>query len=99
MTAPLAVVSGWLDDPTHDRAGSGSPPERKSTHNGQVKPWACGPLRTVTPGAGGETAAITIQVRLLSEGLEGRLLAATRPGRSVRLGGQHYEIPAPARPV
>lgn len=87
LAAPHAVVSGWLDDrgtgPRDGQAGSG--------HGDQVKKWAFGPLRALPGGEG-----IVMQVRLLDDALEDRLLASTAPGTAVRLGSQRYLVGEPA---
>ncbi len=99
LTAPLAVVSGWLDDPQPGQAGHQYPPAGTSLHKDQARPWAFGPIRTVVPAQGSERAEIVVQVRLLGEGLDGRLRAATEPGRAVRLGSHHDQSTGPARQV
>jgi hypothetical protein len=96
LTAPQAVVSGWLDDPPGGESapGTGTP----SAHAGPGRAWACGPLRTVTPDGPGTVATVTvIQVRLLDDDLAERLQRAARPGRPVRLGAHQYQIAAPAQ--
>lgn len=99
LTAPLAVVSGWLDDPQPGQAGNRPPPGRTSLHKDQARPWAFGPIRTIVPAHDSRGAELVLQVRLLGEGLDGRLRAATESGRAVRLGSHQYEITAPARQV
>jgi CRISPR-associated endoribonuclease Cas6 len=92
LAAPLAVVSGWLDDPL----AGGLSPGRRSGHADQGRKWTCGPLRTAgpVPGAGVVTM---LQVRLLDDSLGDRLAAATRPGRAVRMGAGTYRITQPAQ--
>lgn len=99
LAAPLAVASGWLDDPQPDLVGHQTPLARTSQHKDQARPWAFGPMRTVVSAPGGESAEIVVQVRLLGEGLDSRLRAATELGRAVRLGSHQYQIIAPARQV
>jgi hypothetical protein len=98
FAAPLAVVSGWLDDPPSRRARAGPPRVRQSAHDDQVRHWACGPLRTIGMAADG-TSALTLQVRLLSDALDDRLRTAIEPGRGVRLGAHLYQIAAPLHQV
>jgi hypothetical protein len=50
LTAPHAVISGWLDDPPGRQAMSASGQSRQSGHDDQARKWACGPLRA-TPAA------------------------------------------------
>lgn len=94
LSAPLAVVSGWLDDPPG--RGRGSSAGAGSGHGDQGRKWACGPMRAASHGAGGSDGII-LQVRLLDDALADRLGAATRRGRTVRLGAHHYELAGPAR--
>jgi len=91
LAAPLAVVSGWLDDPARDSQRSG--------HGDQARKWAFGPLRTLPPSGSDAEDAIALQVRLLDDSLRGRLAAAVRPGAVVRLGESRYEIVEAAREV
>ena len=99
LTAPHAVISGWLDDPApgHPARGPRTGPagESRSEHGGQVKGWACGPPRTITGDQAG--TCVVLQVRLLDDGLTGRLRDAVIPGAVVRLGGGHYRMRGPAR--
>jgi CRISPR-associated endoribonuclease Cas6 len=92
LAAPHAVVSGWLDDrstgPRESRAG-------RSEHGDQVKKWAFGPLRAFSGGGEG----IVMQVRLLDDALEDRLLAGTALGTAVRLGAHQYRVREPAHLV
>jgi len=97
LAAPLAVVSGWLDDqpgrPDADRRGG-----PRSGHDDQSRKWACGPLRAAGPPAPGTPDAVTtLVVRLLDDNLSDRLLAAAGPGRVVRLGAHHYQVAGPIR--
>ena len=85
LTAPHAVVSGWLDD--HGPGLHGAP-ARRSGHADHAKKWAFGPLRAVT----GDCAGIVMQIRLLDDALEERLKTAAEPGCAVRLGSQHYRV-------
>jgi CRISPR-associated endoribonuclease Cas6 len=90
LTAPQAVLSGWLDDRSAGQPG-------RSGHDDQARKWACGPLLAAPaagPGQGGP--AIVLHVRLLDDSLAGRLRAATPAGARVRLGAQYYEVAAPA---
>jgi CRISPR-associated endoribonuclease Cas6 len=89
LTAPHAVVSGWLDD---RGAGPGGP---RSAHTDQAKKWAFGPLRA----ADGNCAGIVMQIRLLDDALAERLAAKTVAGTAVRLGSGHYRVHEPARLV
>lgn len=95
LTAPQAVVSSWLDDPLPRNADDGA---AVSAHTGTVRGWACGPFNTV-PAGPGNAAAVIVQVRLLDDSLEDRLLLAARPGRRVRLGACHYLVASPAELV
>jgi CRISPR-associated endoribonuclease Cas6 len=98
LTAPQAVVSGWLDDPPARRAGGGSADPSRSGHGDQARKWACGPLRAsadAMPGSPG--GAITLRVRLLDDRLADRLRGATPPGRRVRLGQRQFKVTQPAR--
>ncbi len=88
LAAPLAVVSGWLDDPPRERSQPGVAAPRRSGHGEQARKWACGPLRALPGG----TQGISLQVRLLDDSLGGRLQAATCPGRAVRLGAHGYRL-------
>jgi len=92
LTAPQAVVSGWLDDQRPRRTAAPSP--GRSGHEDQARKWACGPFRTHPDPAG---QSVALQVRLLDEGLASRLIAATTPGTAVRLGAHHYEVAETAR--
>jgi hypothetical protein len=89
LTAPHAVVSGWLDDRGPGRDGP------RSAHTDQARKWAFGPLRAVN----GDLAGIVLQVRLLDDALGERLMAHAAPGAAVRLGSWHYRVGAPARLV
>ncbi len=96
LAAPLAIVSGWLDDPPRGGVGAGSVPGSRSGHGDQARRWAFGPLRTSGPGDSG--GAITVlQVRLLDDGLRDRLEAAVRPGAMIRLGEHQFQITEPPR--
>jgi CRISPR/Cas system endoribonuclease Cas6 (RAMP superfamily) len=89
LTAPHAVVSGWLDD-----RGTGlyGPQAARSVHTDQAKKWAFGPLRA----AAGSCAGIVMQIRLLDDALGERLIACTASGTAVRLGSSHYRVREPA---
>jgi len=98
LTAPHAVISGWLDDPT-SRPGASTAFGSQSEHGGRVKKWACGPPGAIT-GNDTRTGAwprIVVQVRLLDDSLAARLNAATTPGTSVRLGAGYYQVCGPAQ--
>jgi hypothetical protein len=103
LSAPLAAVSQWLDDPLpRGGPGPGGPARAAagSGHGDQARKWACGPIQTTEPGVSGAVAAITtLQVRLLDDDLSGRLLAATRPGSLVRLGAHEYQVTEAARQI
>jgi CRISPR-associated endoribonuclease Cas6 len=96
LAAPLAVVSGWLDDPQPDGVGRSPSAAPASAHDDQARRWTCGPLRTFVPGDGAWDTVTSLQVRLLDDGLGERLQAATRRSRVVRLGAHQYQIAAPA---
>jgi CRISPR/Cas system endoribonuclease Cas6 (RAMP superfamily) len=96
LAAPLAAVSGWLDDPPGHRPGQEMP--HGSGHNDQARKWTCGPLRAAPADAGGGSEVI-LQVRLLDDLLGSRLIAATRPGRRIRLGEHRYEVAGRAQQV
>lgn len=93
VTAPMAVVSGWLDD----RGSSARAPETEpgaqdavgevvSDHEGARRPWALSPPQPA-PGHGQlGSDALFLEVRLLDDRLGERLLSACRPGTEVRLG-------------
>jgi len=87
LAAPLAVVSGWLDDPPRRGPQPGAAAAARSGHADQARKWTCGPLRAL-PGAQG----VALQVRLLDDSLSGKLQAATWPGRAVRLGAHQYQL-------
>jgi hypothetical protein len=89
LTAPHAVVSGWLDD-----RGTG-PDGARSAHTDQAKKWAFGPLRAASDNHTG----IIMQIRLLDDALAERLAARTVSGTAVRLGSWHYRLHEPARLV
>lgn len=98
LAAPQAVVSGWLDDPPARDGEPGLGAGLRSAHEGSVRTWACGPLRSVeTEGVAGSVTALT--VRLLDDRLADRLQRAVRPGRPVRLGTGQYRIAGPAQLV
>lgn len=99
LAAPQAVVSGWLDDPPSRGPEPAGGAGTWSVHAGAVRGWACGPFRTVAAadGAADSVAVTIVQVRLLDDGLEGRLRDAVRPGRRVRLGACYYQVASPAR--
>ena len=100
LTAPQAVVSGWLDDPPSRAPETTAAGSTRSRHAGAVRGWACGPFRTLTSDDPGHSApAMIVQVRLLDDRLEDRLREAARPGRHVRLGAFRYQVAAPARPA
>jgi CRISPR-associated endoribonuclease Cas6 len=92
LTAPHAVISGWLDDARPRRNGAPVRPGQ-SGHNEQARKWACGPPQArpgVLSGQSGE--AIVLQVRLLDDSLADRLADAIRPGLAVRLGAHQYHV-------
>jgi CRISPR-associated endoribonuclease Cas6 len=100
LTAPQAVVSGWLDDPHASDGGPAREAAARSMHAGLKRAWACGPFGTYMPDGGGPAGAVTVvPVRLLDDSLVDRLRRAVRPGRSVRLGAHRYQVAAPARPA
>ena len=96
LAAPLAVVSGWLDD--RQPAGEvGAAGPARSGHGDQARKWTCGPVVTAAgPGPGpdpaGEEGITVLQVRLLDDRLADRLQAATPAGRPVRLGERMYRV-------
>jgi CRISPR-associated endoribonuclease Cas6 len=92
LTAPHAVISGWLDDRGIGRDGPSAP---RFAHAGQARKWAFGPLRAMN----GDRAGIVMQVRLLDDALGERLMINTAPGSAVRLGSWHYGVGEPARLV
>jgi CRISPR-associated endoribonuclease Cas6 len=98
LTAPLAVVSKWLDDPpATGAAGRGS---GGSEHNGQARKWAFAPMRVVRPAEPASAGAILVlQVRLLDDNLADQLRAATSAGHRVRMGVHDYQISQPAHLV
>jgi hypothetical protein len=94
LTAPLAVISSWLDDPPArqpPRPGHARP--ARSGHDDQARKWAFGPIETL-PGQAG--AGIVLEVRLLDDHLAPRLRRATAAGQPVRLGTGHFTITGPA---
>lgn len=110
LAAPMAVVSGWLDDQEdRSRPGSGAGSRNghrsgpKSGHEDQGRKWACGPLLASpklayqSAVAGPRDATMTLSVRLFDDELSDRLRGAAEPGRAVRLGASRYEIAEPAR--
>jgi CRISPR-associated endoribonuclease Cas6 len=105
LAAPLAVVSGWLDD--RQPGGGDSASSARSRHDDQARKWTCGPLLAAA-GPGSELdereASIILQVRLLDDGLADRLQAATTADQAattadqaVRLGAHRYRIVGRAR--
>jgi hypothetical protein len=95
LSAPLAVISGWLDDRRSGGRDDSRPGGPRSAHNDQGRRWACGPLRTVLPpgpDAGAAQAVTTLLVHLLDDDLSDRLQAATIRGQAVRLGEHAYRI-------
>jgi hypothetical protein len=99
LSAPLAVVSGWLDDPQRGGSGRNTPEAPTSAHDDQVRKWTCGPLQTLVSGGGPRDYVTSLQVRLLDEGLSDRLQAATQRGQVIRLGAHEYHVAAAARQV
>lgn len=99
LSAPLAVVSGWLDDPQPGRSGRVPTAAPTSAHDDQARKWTCGPLRSMTASGSAGDSVTSLQVRLLDNELSDRLQAATRPGRIVRLGAHEYQIAVSARQV
>lgn len=98
LTAPQAVVSSWLDDPPYLAPGGVGSEGRRSAHSGAGRGWASGPFSIISAdGSGIAAAAVVVQVRLLDDSLEGRLLDAVSPGRQVRLGACRYLVASPAR--
>jgi CRISPR-associated endoribonuclease Cas6 len=96
LTAPHAVVSGWLDDPPAGHAAGRPGQARRSGHEDQARKWACGPMRAVpASGPGHAVALIALQVRLLDDSLADRLSAAIVAGARVRLGARHFEVTQP----
>lgn len=93
LTAPQAVVSGWLDDQRGSVPGPGG--AARSPHDAAARSWACGPLRAALTEAG--TTVTVLEVRLLDDGLAERLVRAACPGRPVRLGAGDYLVAAPPR--
>jgi CRISPR-associated endoribonuclease Cas6 len=100
LSAPLAVVSGWLDDPQPGSRGRGCSDTPRSAHDDKSRKWTCGPLRTLTgPGSGTSGAVTSLQIRLLDDTLSDRLQAVTERGRAVRLGAHEYQIADKPRQV
>ena len=98
LAAPQAVLSRWLDDRPARGPRGGPPQAHRSGHDDQARRWACGPLRALAltePYQAG--SGISLQVRLLDDGLSGRLRAAARTGQAVRLGADDYEVTDGAR--
>lgn len=92
LTAPLAVVSGWLDARS-DGSQTGSEPgltpdakDARSRHDAQARPWSVTP-----PQAVGRQRTV-LEVRLLDDGLRDRLARVVVPGARVRLGSQHFTV-------
>jgi CRISPR-associated endoribonuclease Cas6 len=92
LTAPHAVVSGWLDDPAPNLPDMQA---KRSSHTDQSKKWAFGPLL----GVAGDGTGLVMHIRLLDDTLEDRLKTAAEPGRAVQLGSQHYRVCERARLV
>lgn len=99
LSAPLAVVSGWLDDPQRGGSGRRTPEAPASAHDDQVRKWTCGPMQTQVADDGARDSVASLQVRLLDDGLSDRLQAATQRGRVIRLGAHEYHVAAAARQV
>jgi hypothetical protein len=118
LTAPMAVVSGWLDDPVadgdpvaDDPAADGHPVEARGAQPGEPgagcdvgadrvsarheaghRPWAISPPQQM-PGRGGQVVTL-LEVRLLDDRLDDRLLRACKPGSRVRLGRAQLQMVA-----
>ncbi len=91
LTAPMAIVSDWLDD--RDQSANRPHAERpRSGHYAQMRPWSCGPIHTQPAARDGHQPLLSLQVRLLDDSLADRLAAAARPGRRVRLGAREFAI-------
>lgn len=100
LTAPHAVISGWLDDPP-SKPGAPTAAGRQSEHSDQVKKWACGSPRAITGDdtRTGTGSGIEVQVRLLDDALTARLQAAIPAGTTVQLGTGHYQVCGPAQMI
>jgi CRISPR-associated endoribonuclease Cas6 len=61
-----------------------------SDHRAAIKPYAISPPMT-------RGAKTVLQVRLLDDGLVGRLTSAASPGARVRLGRHHFTVAEPPR--
>jgi CRISPR-associated endoribonuclease Cas6 len=94
LTAPQAVVSGWLDDPPH-HSRAGARQAGRSAHSAAARAWACGPLRSGLTAAG-DTVAV-MEVRLLDDMLAEQLVRAACLGGAVRFGQGEYRVAVPAR--
>lgn len=107
LTASMAVVSGWLDDPAPGmvtaQAPDALPPGTAgavaisadgviSGHDDARRPWALSPPQQV-PDRGGD-GVILLEVRLLDDQLGDRLVRACRPGTAVRLGRSELTLAA-----
>src|SRR2546430_2804584 len=93
LTALMAVVSGWLDDPPGRSADAENP--RPSRHHEQVRKWALGPLRSAAVEGdpiGPSAALISLHVRLLDDALSDRLLTSAMADRPVRFGKNCFRI-------
>jgi CRISPR-associated endoribonuclease Cas6 len=86
VTAPMAVMAGWLDDarPTglvsSERGEVGRVP-----HDAPTRPWSLSPLGSWDDGP-------ALEVRLLDDDIADRLVNHCRPGAQVRLGRYHLEV-------
>jgi CRISPR-associated endoribonuclease Cas6 len=93
VTAPMAVVAGWLDDPPEAQPSANG--ALTVPHEASRRPWALTPPRRAK-GPDGEPIT-EFGVRLLDDALPERLLTEARPGRSVRLGRAQLSVVDPPR--
>jgi CRISPR-associated endoribonuclease Cas6 len=99
LAAPMAVVAGWLDDPGPDPVQAPGPPSPSSSgdstapHQSARRPWAISPPQLTGPTE--RATGCLLEIRILDDQLDDRLLAACVPGTPVRLGRSHLRVTAP----
>jgi CRISPR-associated endoribonuclease Cas6 len=94
LTAPLAVVSAWLDDePCAGSRSEGSLGRSRSPHSAPARSWA------LTPPVASDGGLVALRVHLLDDSLSDRLTGTVVPGQAVRLGQARYRIAGPPRQV
>lgn len=90
LTAPMAVLAGWLDDPSNPQPEHSPVATPVAPHAAAGRPWALSPPQPLL--ANGDPLGVLLEVRVLDDALSNRLLEASRPGRRVRLGHSHLVV-------